>query len=284
MAAGQIMSNEAWSGEADEPPHPGIGVAGWFRAILRAIPLILLVFGGLALTLVLRLIEAPLFKQHRPMTPHITVAVCRGGLAILGIRYVVRGKALDGPGAIVANHASWLDIFALNAAQRIYFVSKAEVAGWPVIGWLARATGTVFIRRDKRRSADHVALFRTRLKAGHKLLFFPEGTSTDGLRVLAFKPTLFAAFFDERLRDSLQIQPVTLRYTAPEGADRRFYGWWGEMDFGPHLLRTLAAPCQGEITVTFHPPVSVKNYSNRKALAAHLEVTVRSGLALSDNR
>lgn len=278
------MSIEAWSGQADEPPHGKIGIIGWIRAILRAIPLIILVFGGLALTLILRVFEAPVFKQNRPITPHITVAVCRGGLAILGMRYEVHGKPLQGPGAIVANHASWLDILALNAAQRIYFVSKEEVAAWPGIGWLARATGTVFIRRDKRRSADHVAQFRTRLTAGHKLLFFPEGTSTDGLRVLAFKPTLFAAFFDERLRDTLQIQPVTLRYTAPDGTDPRFYGWWGDMELGPHLLSTLATPRQGQITVTFHDPLSVAKYSNRKALAAHLEATVRSGLSLGDDR
>ena len=54
---------------------------------------------------------------------------------------------MTAPGAIVANHSSWLDIFALNAAQRVYFVAKSEVAGWPGIGWLARATGTVFIAR-----------------------------------------------------------------------------------------------------------------------------------------
>ena len=281
MAAGQAMPSDTWYGTNHTPPPEKLALQDWVRVILRAIPLVLLVFGGLVLTLLLRLIEAPLFGQHRPVTPHITVAVCRGSLAILGLRYVVQGTPLKGAGAIVANHSSWLDIFALNAAGRVYFVSKAEVAQWPGIGWLARATGTVFIQRDRRQSADQVAVFRQRLEAGHKLLFFPEGTSTDGLRVLAFKPTLFAAFFDDRLRDRMQIQPVTLQYRAPAGADPRLYGWWGDMEFGPHLLTTLAARKQGQITVKFHAPVAVAAYSGRKALAAELELTVRGGLTLS---
>ena len=98
------------------------------------------------------------------------------------------------PSTVVANHASWLDIFALNAPQRIYFVSKDEVRDWPGIGWLARATGTVFIARKSREAGVQARLFETRMAAGHRLLFFPEGTSTDGRRVLPFKTTLFAAF------------------------------------------------------------------------------------------
>lgn len=274
------MSSDTWYGTNNTPPPEKLTLRDWVRVILRAVPLVLLVCGGLILTLLLRLIEAPVFKQHRPLTPHITVAVCRGSLAILGLRYVIRGAPMTGPGAIVANHSSWLDIFALNAAQRVYFVSKAEVARWPAIGWLARATGTVFIQRDRRQSADQVAVFRRRLEVGHKLLFFPEGTSTDGLRVLSFKPTLFAAFFHEQLHDKMWIQPVTLHYRAPQGADPRLYGWWGDMEFGPHLLTTLAARTQGQITVTFHQPVAVAEYRDRKSLAAGLETTVRGGLTL----
>ncbi len=185
---------------------------------------------------------------------------------------------MAGAGAVVANHASWLDIFALNARKRIYFVSKSEVAGWPGIGWLARATGTVFIARDRRDAANQVKIFRDRLAAGHKLLFFPEGTSTDGLQVLPFKPTLFAAFFDPDLYDTLQIQAVTLNYSPPTGQPPWFYGWYGDMAFGPHLLQTLGAKTPGGVTVTYHPPVNVRDFADRKALAKHLETTVRDGL------
>lgn len=150
-----------------------------------------------------------------------------------------------GSGALVANHASWLDIFVLNALSRIYFVSKAEVAGWPAIGWLARATGTLFIERDPKQARAQAQQMEDRLRAGHRLLFFPEGTSTDGLRVLPFKPTLFAAFFGQNQPPGLQVQPVSVSYHAPAGAPARLYAWWGDMDFGSHLLTVLAAPCGG---------------------------------------
>lgn len=258
------------------PPQERIGAFGWVRAILRAVPLAIVVFGCLALLLFVRLIERPLCGVRRPVTPYITQFVCVSAFFILGIRYQTQGVPMRGPGAVVANHSSWLDIFALNARKRIYFVSKAEVAKWPGIGWLARATGTVFIKRDPREAAKHIEIFRERLEAGHKLLFFPEGTSTDGRRVLPFKPTLFAAFFADGLRETLSLQPVSVIYRAADGYDARQYGWWGDMDFGSHLVRTLAARKQGSVTLVYHPPVRVSDYTDRKVLARDLEDTVRS--------
>jgi len=261
------------------PPEPPVTIGGWVRVVLRAVPLIILVFGGLLILLLIRLIERPLCGLRRPVTPFITQTVCRLAFIILGITYRIEGTPMQGAGAVVANHSSWLDIFALNARKRIYFVSKAEVAGWPGIGWLARATGTVFIKRDRSQAASQVQVFKDRIAAGHKLLFFPEGTSTDGLQVLPFKPTLFAAFFDPAFRDVMQLQAVTVVYQAPTGADPRFYGWWGDMDFAPHLLSTLAARRQGSVTLRYHPPVSLSDFADRKALAKTLEDQTRSGLS-----
>lgn len=268
---------DTWHGDP-EPDHTKLSWRDGPRMIFRGAPLGILVFGGLILLLALRLIERPLFGLRRPVTPFITQLVCRTAFVILGIRYNRVGTPMQGAGAVVANHSSWLDIFALNASKRIYFVSKAEVAAWPGIGWLARATGTVFIKRDRREAASQIDVFRTRLHAGHKLLFFPEGTSTDGLQVLPFKPTLFAAFFDPALAKTLRLQAVTVKYTAPHGADARFYGWWGTMDFAPHLLATLAAKRQGQVTVIYHAPVNLADFENRKTLAKSLENSVRSGL------
>lgn len=271
------MTKATW--DSAEPPEPlHISPLGWGRVALRGLTLGTLVFGCLGLLLLVRLIERPLFGLSRPVTPFITQFVCRNAFRILGIPFSSEGALMAGRGAVVANHASWLDIFALNARKRIYFVSKSEVAGWPGIGWLARATGTVFIERNPKKAKEQTELFEARLMAGHKLLFFPEGTSTDGLRVLPFKTTLFAAFFSDHLRPHMQIQPVSLCYHAPEGEEARFYGWWGDMDFGPHLLKTLAARRQGRVHVIYHAPVKVADYPNRKALAADMEIAVRAGL------
>lgn len=251
-------------------------VFGWLRVVLRGLVLLVVLLIGLGLTILLRPPEKWLFGRTRPVTPWITQAVCRLALVILGIRLKVTGNQMKRKGAVVANHSSWLDIFVLNARKRIYFVAKDEISGWPGISWLAKATGTVFIRRDRWAAAEQIELFRARLGAGHKLLFFPEGTSTDSRRVLPFKTTLFAAFFDKELHESMHIQPVSAVYRAPKARDARFYGWWGDQDMAPHLLKVLAQWPQGSVELTYHDPVRVADFSNRKALAAVLEDAVRA--------
>ena len=255
----------AWE-SGDAPRSDPIRRLDWLRVVLRGGLLGAITFGCLALLLLLRLVERPLFGARRPVTPHITQFVCRSAFVILGIRRRVHGRPMRRGGAVVANHASWLDIFVLNAGQRVYFVSKSAVRDWFGIGWLARATGTVFIDRKAREARAHRDLIAQRIGMGHKLLFFPEGTSTDGRRVLPFRSTLFDAFFAAG-DGGLTVQPVTVVYTAPKGQDPRFYGWWGDMDYGAHLLKVLAAPRQGAVDVTYHAPLKVGDHANRKLLA-----------------
>lgn len=278
QAASTIRREPSWFSPEGEAPEIRFGILGWFLVALRLPPMVLILAAGLAVHLGLRLIERPLFGLRRPVTPFVTQAVCRVSLVVLGLRLEQRGVPMRGRGALVSNHASWLDIFAVNALQRVYFVSKSEVAGWAGIGWLARATGTVFINRHARDARRQKEIFEARLRAGHHLCFFPEGTSTDGARVISFKPTLFAAFFSHGLADILQIQPVTLAYLAPAARDPRFYAWWGELAFGTHLLRLLATPGRGRVVVVFHPPVRVADFPGRKELARHCETAVRAGL------
>ncbi|MGC1487459.1 MAG: lysophospholipid acyltransferase family protein [Albidovulum sp.] len=266
-----------WRSDAP-PPVAAIPLWAWPIALLRGVLLFGVTLGGLTLLLALRLVERPLAGQNRPVTPYITQSVCQTAFWIMGIGYKVRGAPMKHMGALVANHGSWLDIFALNACQRVYFVSKAEVANWPLIGWLARATGTVFIERDPRRAKAQTLLFEARIHAGHKLLFFPEGTSTDTRRVLPFKSTLFAAFQSDDLRDVMQIQPVSVIYQAPKGASLSFYGWWGDMQLGPHMVRVWGKIRQGTITLVFHDPVAVAGFATRKELASHCETVIRESL------
>lgn len=261
--------------EGDYPQIQTIGLAGALRVLIRGGALAGLVFGGFVILLLVRLIERPVYGMHRPFTPTITKYVCRNALRVMGMGFIVSGAPMTGCGAVVANHSSWLDILALNAAKRIYFVAKSEVAVWPGIGWLARATGTVFIERRRAHAKAQTEVFQKRLLAGHRLLFFPEGTSTDGQRVLPFKTTLFEAFFTPELRSEIAIQPVAVIYRAPPGADPRFYGWWGGMDLGPHLLAILALARPGAVKVIYGTPLSVAAFENRKSLAAACEVAVR---------
>lgn len=268
---------EPWNG-AEAPTPREFGPADWARIILRAVPLLGILLICFPLLLLLRLPERRIWGLKRPVTPYLTQIVCVVACWALAVRRSIKGQPMRTAGAFVANHVSWLDIFVLNAGKRMYFVAKSEVSGWGGIGWLARATGTVFIRRNRAEAATQTKLFEDRLIAGHQLLFFPEGTSTDGLRVLPFKTTLFEAFFADRLRDRLHVQPVTLSYRAPEGAHPRHYGWWGDMDFGPSLLQILATPGRGRVTITYHDPLPVAEAANRKALAKVCEEAVRGAL------
>lgn len=263
-----------WQHERMEMPR--IGPLGWALVVLRAPLLACVTYGALLVFLLLRGIERPLYGVNRPWTPWITQGVCRAALAIMGFRYHRKGRPMQGQGAIVANHAGWIDIFSLNAADRVYFVSKDDVAGWPAIGVLARVTGTMFIARKGTEAKRQQEMMEERLRAGHRLLFFPEGTSTDTLHVLPFKTPLFQAFFTHGMDRVLQIQPVTVVYHAPKGRDPRFYGWWADMSFAGHLLQVLATPRQGRIEVIFHPPVPVDGFPGRKELAAYCERVIRT--------
>ncbi len=260
----------------DQPPPWSPRLGDRLRILRRVLLIGGLTYGSLAVLLLARLVERPLCGADRPVTPHVTRFVCRNALRLMGLRLTVSGRPMAEHGSTVANHGSWLDIFVLNASDCVYFVSKSEVARWPGIGWLARATGTVFIARKGSEAKAQERLFRQRLHAGHRLVFFPEGTSTDGCRVLPFKSTLFAAFMADGLRDGLHVQPVTLVYRPPQGADPRFYGWWGEMEFAPHFLRVMAQAPQGAVQVTYHPPLRVADFADRKSLAAAAEAAVRA--------
>lgn len=266
--------NTPWNSDRPVERAP-IGLLGVLLIVVRAVLLVIVVFGGLVVLLALRVIERPLCGQDRPVTPWITQMVCKAAFVIMGIKRHVIGVPMQHRGAVVANHSSWLDIFTLNANQRVYFVSKSEVAAWPGIGWLARATGTVFIERNPKRARDQTEVFQQRLLHNHRLLFFPEGTSTDGQQVLAFKTTLFQAFMSADLRDKIWVQPVTVVYHPPNGADARLYGWWGDMNFGSHLLATLSVWRQGRVVTSYLPPLRVADFATRKDLALACEAEVR---------
>lgn len=120
-------------------------------------------------------------------------------LDLLGVVLELPPGGLDriGHGLVVSNHVSFIDIFAINAALPSGFVAKDEVASWPLIGWLARHNGTVFITRGKRKSAHRTQQeISAVLATGRRLSIFPEGTTSAGDRVLPFHGALFQAAID----------------------------------------------------------------------------------------
>lgn len=207
--------------------------------------------------------------------------VCR----IFGIRLDVRGRmARDKPLLIVPNHTSYLDIEILGALVRGSFVAKAEVAGWPMFGWLAKLQRTVFVDRRRTQAGKQKDAITVRLEKGERLILFPEGTTGDGNRVLPFKRALFAVAQQEINGKPLAVQPVSISYAGfsnlPMDRDMRpTFAWYGDMELLPHAWHFLGA---GTLTVIvqFHPALSIADAGgDRRRLAAMCEEVVADGVA-----
>ncbi len=272
----RMFARGTWQSPDDLPRPVRLSPLGWSLVATRGLGILSVLLIGVILILPLRGCERLACGPRRPVTGPWVQGVCRLCLWIMGLSWRCEGRPLHGPGAVVANHSSWLDIFAMNAAMPVFFVAKSEVETWAGINILTRVTNTHFVTRDPRLARDQAAEFAARTRAGHRLLFFPEGTSTDGCRVLPFKPTLFQGFLDPALPQDLAVQPMTATYHAPQGRDPRFYGWFGNMALGPHLLSVLGQVRQGRVTIRLHPPIMVAGES-RKTLAARTESAVRAG-------
>ncbi len=197
-------------------------------------------------------------------------------LRLMGVRWRVVGEPIRGGGVIAANHASWADILALRATRRLNFVSKAEVRDWPYVGWIADQCDTVFIERRRSATRTQQDVLRQRLDNHETLVLFPEGTSSDGLRVLPFKSALLSFLFEDGVRETARVQAATVNWTAPPDQPAAFYGWWGAMPFEGHIWDVLCRSVGGAVEVVFAPPHAVDAFPSRKAMALTLETEVRA--------
>jgi 1-acyl-sn-glycerol-3-phosphate acyltransferase len=214
----------------------------------------------------------------RPVTalgPAIVRLWAAQALPSIGLRFVCHGAPMRGGGAFVANHSSWIDIVALQRAAAPFLVSKAEVRRWPGIGFVGHAIGTLFIDRRPAEAKRQEAALRARLARGDHMALFPEGTSSDGQRILPFKSSLFGVFLAPEAARAA-VQPVTIRYRPRADLPASFYGWWGEMDFASHLRDVLARSTGGIVELTFHPPLPLADFADRKTLAQAAQAAVES--------
>ncbi len=122
-------------------------------------------------------------------------------------------------------------------------------------------------------------MLRSRIADDQLLCLFPEGTSTDGLRVLPFKTSLFSTFFVDGQGADIQVQPVSVRYhtSAPDRLPKDLYGWWGSMGFEKHIWDVLTLSFGGSVDVVFHPAVTASAFDDRKALANACQTAVAGG-------
>ncbi len=219
-------------------------------------------------------------RVDSPVQHWIQKFFCKTMNRIIGIEVIARGVLHAAPPRfIVANHVSWTDILAITSLYPLTFLAKVEVASWPVLGFLARLQGTVFVDRAQRRAIPLVnaALARI-LREGRDLVVFAEGTSSDGAKVMKFNASHFAMLHDFAQsgdRPAVTLVPVAFAY-APRNGDAGDFdaGWYGDMSFVPHLwalMRRGGARCH----VSFGAPLQPASFPDRKALAEAAQNSVQ---------
>ncbi len=212
----------------------------------------------------------------------------RAMLKIIGIRIHVHGELeRRTPLLLVSNHVSWKDVMVLGAATDVTFVAKAEVRGWPLFGTLARLQRTIFVEREQRRkSADQADDMARRMGAGETVVLFPEGTTSDGNRVLDIKSSLFGAAISAISHSPnglVHVQPVALAYTRIHGLPMGHYhrpiaAWPGDVALLPHLSAILREGAL-DVDICFGETIIVSSTTNRKQLSQQAELQIRTMLA-----
>lgn len=196
----------------------------------------------------------------------------RQTLDILGIELDAILGGIEPGSLVVANHISWVDIFVLNAARPVAFVSKSEVRDWPLVGWLTSQVDTVFLRRGSRGHARIVnAEIDALLNTGKDVAIFPEGTTTDGTHLLGFH----GALLQPAVETGRPIQPVALSYETPDGRRSLAPAYVGETSLLECLDAILANP--GLVARVRTTPALPTVGRNRRELAH----AARSAIALS---
>jgi 1-acyl-sn-glycerol-3-phosphate acyltransferase len=182
-----------------------------------------------------------------------------------------------------ANHVSYADIAVLGSVIAGSFVAKAEVADWPFFGWLAKLQRSVFVDRRVGSTITQRDAISRRLAVGDALILFPEGTSSDGNRVLPFKTALFGAAEHGKGLSPVVVQPVSIAYTRFDGIPigrlyRPLFAWYGDVDLAPHIWSMIGLGTV-EVVVEFHPPTFLSDCGSRKALASYCYARIAGGLA-----
>ncbi len=189
---------------------------------------------------------------------------------IVGGQVQVHGEAAPEATLMVANHISWLDIPLLGGQAQVNFLSKQEILHWPIIGWLADKSGTLFIQRGGRDAARQATdLIAERLQQRDNILIFPEGTTTRGVDMRHFHARLFASAAESQA----QIQPIAINYLNSQGEMNKLVPYVDQQNLLTNLWNIL-----GEAVIAIHvhflPVMSATGHS-RKDLAHYSEQQIR---------
>jgi 1-acyl-sn-glycerol-3-phosphate acyltransferase len=182
------------------------------------------------------------------------------------------------PVVLTSNHVSWVDIFAIHAVHPVRFVSKSEVRQWPVFGWLAAKTGTLFlVRASSRQTVEVGRQMVLALSQGDCLGLFPESTTSDGTTILPFRSAMLQA----AVACQSSVLPVALRYRLNDGSPNPHVPFVGDMTFIQSLAKVLTAP-PSRVEIRIGEPVNPEGL-HRRDLARELE-NITGRLLASESR
>jgi len=194
----------------------------------------------------------------------------------MGLDVIITGAPLQSDVLYVANHLSWLDILAFGGAVSMGFVSKNDVARWPMVGMLARIGGTIFIDRESRRATrGQVDQLGAALSRHRPVMLFPEGTTNDGIALFPFRAALFASVAPPP--PDIRVQPVAIDY----GPLAPVVAWTGDEPLGPNAMRVLGLKGGVPVVLRFLDPLPYSD--DRKALAAEAQARIAEALKPSES-
>lgn len=187
-------------------------------------------------------------------------------LACLHVQVSVFGASRP-QGLIVSNHLGYLDIFVFSTIAQCVFVSKSEVKSWPLVGWVASMTGSVFVDRGRpSRTQLPQQEMQGRLQAGERLVLFPEATSSDGRTMLPFRSSLFEAAV--AVAAPITAAHISYELAEGDGDPATDVCYWGEMTLLPHLIKLLT---KTNIKATVRFPGQSRIFRDRKQAAQEME-------------
>lgn len=243
------------------------------RVLLR-LPCLVLVLSLAAVTAVcLQITEG---VSRRPINRTPAARACfRACCWCLGLRIMASGQVPEGPVLMLSNHVSWTDIPVMGGLSGVRFLSKAEVANWPFIGWLARQAGTLFIKRGGGEAPKRRADITASLQSGQSVHVFPEGTTSSGLTVLPFFPRLIGA----AAAAGVPVVPVSIAYLR-DNDPCHVVPFIGDDEFHHHLLKLLAAS-PPSVRVTWHAAVMPGPDESTRELSARVREIILEGVRQS---
>ena len=220
---------------------------------------------------------------------YLPVLFHKGALFILGVKVLVSGKVSElRPLMLAGNHSSYLDILVLGSVAPVCFIAKSEISKWPLFGWLARLQDSVFIERKSVKTVNNMDTILENLSDQFSIVLFPEGTTSDGNKVLPFKSSLFHILEKNNAKD-LKLQNFSICYTNINGLplDRRnrpSVTWFGDMSLVSHFLKLLNLRSIS-VKLSMYPIISVDGL-NRKKISnlSYSNISNGLGYALSGRR